>query len=107
MRGCPQGRCGPATVSGSVFAKVRSLGETLGRRMDTMNWSQENCLIDNRREKLTWFGFLEPTSDGDGDSADAFRVAVFFSIILKYARTEMYHICRPFPTSRKEACLLL
>ncbi len=27
-----------------------SLGETLGRRRGAMTWSQENCLIDNRRQ---------------------------------------------------------
>ena len=30
-----------------------------------MNWSQENCLIDNHRKKRLLF--LTPASDGDGD----------------------------------------
>ena len=55
---------------------VMSLGETLGRRRGTMTWSQENCLIDNRRKELSEDGFWLPASDGDGDSADAFRAAI-------------------------------
>ncbi|MBQ1510251.1 MAG: hypothetical protein II178_08345 [Selenomonadaceae bacterium] len=41
-----------------------------------MTWSQENCLIDNRRKELSEDGFWLPASDGDGDSADAFRAAI-------------------------------
>ena len=40
----------------------------LGRRIAAMNWSQENCPIDNhRREPVR---FPRPASDGDGDSAE-------------------------------------
>ena len=38
-----------------------SLGEILGRRRRAMNWSQENCLIDNHRltcERWGW-GFID------------------------------------------------
>ena len=75
-------RRGPATVSASESAMrpcgrgVMSLGETLGRRRGAMTWSQENCLIDDRRKELSVDGSLLPASDGDGDSADTFRAAI-------------------------------
>ena len=50
-----------------------------------MTWSQENCLIDNRRQncrKKDKDGFWLPASDGDGDSADTFRVAINSGIYL-------------------------
>ncbi len=43
-----EGRRGPATVSASESA-ICPLGKTLGRRRGAMNWSQENCLIDDHR----------------------------------------------------------
>jgi hypothetical protein len=35
-----------------------------------MNWSQENCLTNNRRKMLE-NSVQEPASDGDGDFAQA------------------------------------
>jgi len=46
------------------------LEETLGRRRKAMNWSQENCLTNNRRKMLE-NSVQEPASDGDGDFAQA------------------------------------
>jgi len=92
-RGCSQGRRGPATVSGSESAEVMSLGETLGRRGGTMIWSQENCLIDNRRKELCK-QFFVPASDGDGDSANTF-VYYKFRPGSEYERTEVYDRSRP------------
>ena len=39
-----------------------------------MNWSQENCLIDNHRKKHSLF--LTPASDGDGDFTEFVTVSL-------------------------------
>ena len=53
---------GHATVTASDFAEGRTAFLVtdrffLGRRKETMNWSQENCLIDNHRLTCEWRGW--------------------------------------------------
>ena len=43
-----ESRSGPATVAVSCLQEVTE-AYALGRRRRAMSWSQENCLIDNRR----------------------------------------------------------
>ena len=48
-----------------------------GRREDMTNRSQENCLINNRREELSFF---KPTIDGDGDLSATASLPLSFRV---------------------------